>query len=314
MMQLHSLLLLRSLCPPSHPDANLSTSIAAACERVAVTLGKHPAHILGKPEIELASHGTHGALRRLRRWQCKSLLQMRRVWCTTLLFLQPKMLFATDQVVKTAMRQWLGLPLLIGPAPCTNVYSSTQHRCGEISDERGRHAQRSCKSQVQARHHALRNTWAAIAVECGCHVALEQEVRLKDGHAKRADTLITGVDGHRHAADVSVTHAWTGSATQAAERAHADKVRAYRATLERPYLPDGDEVVPLVHVAGGMMNDRAFCLADLLCWHLTKKLITLQRIPATTAKYLSRVRVYGRLGMQLACQEARFLRGAGQLA
>ena len=191
MMQLHSLLLLCSLCPPSDPDANLSNSIAVAFERASVTLGKHPAHILGKPENELVNHGTHGALRRLRRWQFgmngKSLLQMRRVWCTTLWFLQPKMSFATDQVVKTAMRQWLGLPPLTGPAPCNNVHSSTQHRRGEITDERGRHAQHCCKSQAQARHHALRNTWAAIAVECGCHVTLEHEVRLKDGHTKRAD-------------------------------------------------------------------------------------------------------------------------------
>ena len=88
----------------------------------------------------------------------------------------------------------------------------------------------------------------------------------------------------------------------------------YRGTVDKPYQPCGDEIVPSVHVEGGMLNDRAFCLADLMCWHLTNNLSALQRLPFPTAKYLSRVRIFGRLGLQLASQEARVLRGAGQLA
>ena len=58
-----------------------------------------------------------------------------------------------------------------------------------------------------------------------------------NGQAKRADLLIIGADSHRHAADVTVTHVYIGSSVQAAERAHADNVRVYRATTDKPYQP-----------------------------------------------------------------------------
>ena len=139
-------------------------------------------------------------------------------------------------------------------------------------------------------------------------------MRLADGQTKRADLLITGADGHRHAAGVTVTHAYTGNSVQAAEQAHADKVRAYRATIDMPYLLCGDEVVPLVHVAGRMLNERAYLLVDLMAWHLTNKLSIQQRMSLLAAKYFGRIHIFGRMGLQFASQETRVLRFAGYLA
>ena len=265
--------------------------------------------ILNKPPETLIAEGYKGGLRRLRRWFCElhllPLRDQRRHIAMTSWLVAPQGTFVGDKVWQTALRTRLQLPLCLMNQPCKYVHSTTNRPCGAAVDEWGRHTQNCARQPVHARHHALRNLWAELAKSAGWHSALEQEVQLVDGQ-KRADILLTSPAGTRQALDVNIVHQM-GDSAAAAAKARQRKERQYLGDLPTLRLPGGETFVPIVHVAGGYLEDAGLSLAEQLCTDLAAKLVNLQGQTVPVAKHNARHRIYGSLMRALAQHEVRVL-------
>ena len=272
--------------------------------------------ILNQPSQTLVAEGYKGALRKLRRWHhdlhVLPLRDQRRNIAMTSWLVAPQGTFVGDKVWQTHMRTRLHLPVCLMTQPCRYIHSTTNRQCSAAVDEWGRHAQHCARQPVQARHHALRNLWADLARAAGWHAALEQEVQLPDGR-KRADLLLSSPAGTRQALDITVVHPCGETPQHAAASARQRKERQYLGDLPTLRLPGGEDFVPIVHVAGGYLEDASLKLAEQLCTDLAAKLTNLQGQTVPVAKHNARHRIYGSLMRALAQHEVRVLEASTAL-
>ena len=224
----------------------------------------------------------------------------------------PQGTFVGDKVWRTTMRMRLHLPVCAMSEPCRYIPSTTNQPCGARVDEWGRRAQHCCRQAVQARHHCLRNLWSELAKSAGWHSALEQEIQTSGGH-KRADVLLTCPGGTRQALDITVAHQQGDTVAEAARRARQRKESQYLGNAAGMSLPGGEVFVPIVHVAGGFLEDAGLKLAEQISSDLATKLTMLQGHTVPVAKHTARHRVYGSLMRALAQHEARVLEASAPL-
>ena len=274
------------------------------------------ANILNKDSQSLLEEGFRGGLRRMRRWLYGlhdiPLQDQRRHLAMTAWLVAPQGTFVVDKVWRTTMRIRPHLPVCVMTQPCRYVPTTTNQPCRAHVDEWGRHAQHCCRQVVQARHHALRNLWSELAKSAGWHCAMEQEVQTTTGQ-KRADLLLTCPGGTRQAVDVTVTHQQSDSAAEAARKARERKERHYLGDNPTMRLPGGEILVPVVHVAGGYLENAALDMAEKICTDLAAKLVNLQGHTVPVAKHCARHRVYGSLMRALAQHEVRVLEASSDL-
>ena len=272
--------------------------------------------ILSQSYQTLVEDGYKGALRRLRRWHydlhLMPLQEQRRNIAMTSWLVAPQGTFVADKVWQTNMRTRLHLPVCLMTQPCRYIHTTTNRQCGAAVDEWGRHAQNCARQPVQTRHHVLRNLWADLAKSAGWHAALEQEVQLTAGR-KRADLLLTSPAGTRQALDITVVHPCGETPQAAAASARQRKERQYLGDLPTLRLPGGEDFVPIVHVAGGYLEDAGLKLAEQLCTDLAAKMVNLQGQTVPVAKHNARHRIYGGLMRALAQHEVRVLEASAAL-
>ena len=144
----------------------------------------------------------------------------------------------------------------------------------------------------------------------GWHSTIEQEIQLRD-EKKRADILLT-----LRVLDITVVHQQTDTAPAAAApalKARTRKERQYLAEAPATRLPGREEVMAVVHVASGFLNDPPWQFAELVCADLATKLVHVQRLTVSVAKRMARHRIYGGLMRTLAAQEVRVPEAGGDL-
>ena len=155
-----------------------------------------------------------------------------------------------DQAARVLQRWRLRSRLVEEGAECAYTIRTHNRVCSRPLTPFLDHAFHCCRAHVVGRHDRLRDIWAAIYTQAGCHALPERRGVGTAGPCKRADIVVSqGLLEPPRWADVMVTHpvvesqgVWTGCGAGAAVgAAEGEKRREYRAAADS----HGALVVPL---------------------------------------------------------------------